>query len=519
MTQPLPSTSLRKDNFLWKINPAACIDAFLARLSHPIALMDPPAKPVRPLDTQIRATHVVRLSLPHLLTQGLIVKRYYSRTLWQRIRTMFRASRAFQAFETSLRLAHLGIPTAIPVAAGEHRRFRYLVDSYFISEELNHACSLWEFRQREPQPPLRLFKQLGQIIAQLHEAGLSHTDPSVSNFFVQQSAPDGPWNIVLIDLDAIRKPPLASPRGRLRELNRFLTRVPLSHRETLVFLAAYARQRRPRHSARTLLAQIQHQSSASQTARGSFAVRQVGRLLWRLRPDYDSAPINPILQNPDHFLQDSTLHFKNSRVVTVARLPASGDRPGLVLRRLNYGKILHQFRDLFRATRCQRALLHAAQLEQFNIRTPPALAVADHRKFLWPRRAYLLTLEIQNAKTLETILAESKSPPFVILARVADLLSQLHAAGFSYRDFKSSNILIDPAAQPWLIDLDGLRSFPPLTLNRARSDVGRLIYDFNQTPFAADCIRFFLQRYCRRRHLQTLFPILPRTGPPQTGHV
>ena len=200
-----------------------------------------------------------------------------------------------------------------------------------------------------------------------------------------------------------------------------------------------------------------------------------------------------VMENPEAFLQDTSQHIKSSRVVTITRVP-----PNFILRRLNYGKFTHRLRDCFRASRAVRALMASTWLEKAGIRTPRALAAAEVRLLCWPLRAYLITEEVPNARTLATLfISRHQIPP-----GIAELIAHLHQSGLSHRDLKWTNILFDEQLAPWLIDLDGVRRLGLVPHERAQQDLWTLARCFGSHPVTLKWSGGrFLYRYCALRKL------------------
>jgi tRNA A-37 threonylcarbamoyl transferase component Bud32 len=229
-------------------------------------------------------------------------------------------------------------------------------------------------------------------------------------------------------------------------------------------------------------------------APAGFRSLRVERFLWRLRADINVDLLLPILRNPEEFLSNPAQHIKNSAVVTIARVPGS-----LILRRLNYGKFIHCFRDAFRPSRAQRALDAAALLEAANVNTPRALAACDVRILRWPRAAYLITEEVSGAFTLAGLFhAEGTIRP-ELLRKLASLIARLHNQGISHRDLKWTNILFDQNFGPWLIDLDGVRKFQRVSDHQARLDIFSLIRCFVPHKEVHATVAGFLKAYCEER--------------------
>jgi serine/threonine protein kinase len=231
--------------------------------------------------------------------------------------------------------------------------------------------------------------------------------------------------------------------------------------------------------------------------RASTSAR-AGSLRWTLRAGMPDEMLSAVLENPDAFLADPARHFKNSRNVTVARIPRDG-KTGWVLRRLNYGKPLHRLRDCFRPSRARRAFHNGLRLEAAGVATARVLAVCEVRRLGWPTRAYLLTEEIPGALTLKSLLKENLLSRMAVL-NLADVLARLHGSGFSHRDLKAANVLFDDHMRAHLIDLDGVRYQGRLGQGRVVADLACLARDFAGHPQILKWRgRRFLRRYCLQR--------------------
>jgi serine/threonine protein kinase len=232
-------------------------------------------------------------------------------------------------------------------------------------------------------------------------------------------------------------------------------------------------------------------------------MQQKGTLRWQVRSSNPPKGLDRLLADPDRFLQDRTLLIADSPLITLAKVPslAPGD-PELVLRRLNYGRWKHRFRDVFRTSRAERAFHHGLQLELAGINTARNIAAGIERWVCWPRRAYLVTEWVARATTLNDRLARDRSLPRDQVYKLADLLARLHQNGFSHRDLKSSNILFDANSQPCLIDLDGVRAYPSMNLTRTAADLSRFAWEFVKYPSLLKWHgRRFLRYYCKQRSL------------------
>ncbi len=260
--------------------------------------------------------------------------------------------------------------------------------------------------------------------------------------------------------------------------------------------------------ARSNSGQNSNQGMSTHSPRLSFL--QVGKLRWTLRPAPAPESIEEVLKNPDHFLADPGMLIANSGLITMGRIsPLTAGGATLLLRRLNYGRLRHLLRDIFRPTRAERAFWHGLSLEQAGVATPRVLAVGVERLLRWPRRAYLITEWVPGAITLRTLLNRERFLPRAQVYLLADLLARLHDRGFSHRDLNSANILFDDQLRPYLIDLDGVRNFGQLREARSVLDLRRFAREFVAFPRALkwNALRF-LKRYCQQRRMENNLPRL-----------
>jgi len=231
---------------------------------------------------------------------------------------------------------------------------------------------------------------------------------------------------------------------------------------------------------------------------------RAGRLRWQVRRSASSEELGKLLRNPDAVLGSGAALLANSELITMARIgPLEAGGSELVLRRLNYGRWRHRLRDVFRQTRVERAFWHGLGLERAGVRTALVVAVGVERFGRWPRRGYLLTEWVTGAVSLKEWLERDKWLPRAQVYQLAELLAGLHNAGFSHRDLKSSNVLFGERFQPYLIDLDGVRSYGELSERRAVADLARFAWEFARYPeLMKGNGRRFLRRYCRMRGIE-----------------
>lgn len=228
---------------------------------------------------------------------------------------------------------------------------------------------------------------------------------------------------------------------------------------------------------------------------------------WTVRAPFFKNTLERVVRDPDAFLRDPKLHYKDYALATIARVPATAaDEKALVVRRLNYGRIIHRLRDLCRSSRARRAFDHAVRLERAGIRTPRVVAVGEWRRLRWPMKAYVVTEEVSGAISVGRFFKQKTFLPRRVVYALAELIARLHQAGFSHRDLKGTNILLDNELTPWIIDLDGVRHLRTISTDRAVRDFGVLARSLRAYPVL---LRWsgarFLERYCRARGIESEF--------------
>ncbi len=450
-------------------------------------------------DTRPRNTWIGQTNFPVGSICSVIVKRYRPLRLWASFRDRFRQSRSISAFEKAISLRDCGVETITPIAASENVLRDGRTESIFLMEKLSNAAPLREIRKASCslQTGRKLIRALAETLARLHDRCWSHSDPSLSNFFVQKDK--APVRIVLIDLDALRKRRMEKVSRISDELAHLFRRIPMTKRERVLFISTYCQSRKRVYWKHDLVLEAEKKLSE----RSLRDVRSVvfGNLKWEIRNGALPDGIAEILREPERYLQDKTLYLKNSRVVTIARIKTpSATTRGFVLRRLNYGKLKHRWRDAFRHSRARRALRHGLALERNGIDTPRAFAAADVRNVFWPRGAYLLMEEIPRAQNLMVYLAQTKTVPRALPLALGKLLARLHNKRFSHRDLKATNLLLDEHLHPFLIDLDGLKQLTRLSPKRIAADLARLAEGVSSQSEKLKFARWrFLKTYAQHR--------------------
>ncbi len=175
---------------------------------------------------------------------AIFVKHYMATGLLRRVIGLFGVFRAKRIFYLSLALSRIGVRVPRPLAYLAERR-RDCSSSFFVCEALD-AEDLKSVavsrRLDEIGGAEKIFNEVGDILVRLHQAGYAHGDTKWANWMVRRTDSQ----LVLIDLDGVKKPFWFRNRRFGRDLARFLINareLNISEYVVETMLANYARQR------------------------------------------------------------------------------------------------------------------------------------------------------------------------------------------------------------------------------------------------------------------------------------
>ena len=156
------------------------------------------------------------------------------------LRRAIRGSKARHELEMAEQVAAQGIPTALPLAAGELRSGARLLTCYLlmpILEEVVDLRRLWLAETMSPRERHALVMAFGALSRQVHDAGVFQSDFAPNNFLVRRGVlPE----IFMIDFERARLRSAnreSARRFMLAKIDRELAGAPVGDR--IRFLAAY----------------------------------------------------------------------------------------------------------------------------------------------------------------------------------------------------------------------------------------------------------------------------------------
>ena len=481
---------------------------------------------------------VYRADLPE---GSVYIKHFRVPGLRAKIRQWVRRGKGRNEGRRAARVAELGVPTITPIALGEQRRHRFLLENYLVTRAIPDMIPLDEFVERRvpawPEPRQSrarryLAEALAVLTARLHEAGFVHGDFHPGNILVRMDEDDRP-RLAMIDLDALRVRrhlSWAAVRDNLALLNHFFW-LRCRRVDRYRFLHAYfeARGIAP-HDPRGFAVAIEK-------ATRSWAERLWRRWGRRCRASnkyfkkyrtsdawaiasraLDPATVRALMADPDApFDQPATRILKMSRTTTVAELtlPVGREPTPVIYKRFNRRQWIDPLLALFRPSRAWRAWQAGQDLTSRGLPTPKNLALIGRpwlrlgRRLagVLPREMVVVTLRAEPSITLGDYARQVLPglPPEVARKRrialtlaLARLIRTLHERSLSHRDLKASNILIDGDLEDGaevrlsLIDLVGVNIVHPMSRDRRLQNLARLQVSLAEAPgrTRTDALRF-----------------------------
>jgi tRNA A-37 threonylcarbamoyl transferase component Bud32 len=423
----------------------------------------------------VKESPLKRVTVHQVGPDRFYVKRYlHHGVLLRPLKYLFAPTQAHQEWVLAQQLEARNIPVVRHVALGERHSWTGIHESVLITE----AFPGLPLDQAPGVDPARVLA----FVNRLHEHGVLQRDLHPANLLVRKD----PFEIRLVDLHGaeVRDALLDSERTANLAMLRVSYPIPVSAeveeesarlRRTLLFRRSWRCLRHNR----------------------DFAARAAGGLLWQVR----SAGLTPtalaIMDDPDGFLAQRAQILKGGRTATV------GKTDSVVLKRFNFRKVENLVKDLFRHSRARRAFRAAYHLELAGISTAKVLAVASRRCCGVLLRSYLLMAEIPAALDLGARLRRGPAPEPALIRKTAELIAQLHQQGFSHRDLKETNLVLDGEQRLYLLDLDGLKFHGEVPENRVVADLMRLARGLAAFPIVTVQHRIlFLLAYCRARRLK-----------------
>ncbi len=441
------------------------------------------------------------------------LKRYPAAGVRAWLQHLVRPSRARAEYDRALTLATLHVPAVEGLGIGEARHGA----SWFLTRTVPHTQPLSEFFEtalpalapaRQTRLRQRLARELGRLLATMHNAGAVHDDLHPANILLRLVGDDEPM-LCLVDLLAVRLGPPLRAAARFDNLvvfNRwFALRSDRSDR--LRFWHAYdaacgsagvnAKPQAAEIEQRTLTSNLRFWRQHERRCLGDnryFCRVRAGDVSGHAVADLPPADLAALLADPDEpFRRPGVIVLKDSPSSSVVELELPGSRR-VIWKRFIVTTRSDPWAALFRPTPALRSYVMGHGLRLRGLPTPRPLAVLHRRRFGLPHEGYLLTEKVPDARDLAAFVAELASQPPTerrrvlrgLIDRLARLIRTFHERGLSHRDLKAPNLLVsragwslarsakvwlaeggtisEDAAAVWFIDLVGVKRHGHLSL-------------------------------------------------------
>lgn len=461
----------------------------------------------------------------------LIVKRYAVRGAKDWLKYSFRASRAAAEWRAGRALAAAGVPTAVPLAKAERRRF-VLRDAALVVPEIPGALQLSEYVARHfgsgvDGVPRRaaLFDQLARIVRRMHDAGFVHRDLHGANVLV--SGPAAAPSLHVIDLHSVRRRAAPSRAARRFDLFKLL--------HSLLGCSTPAERRR--------LLEVYEEAGPSSPAAGDPLVDDTAlrRLESRLRAmerkrvrsrtqrslerssKFDASRVDGFLVHHLRALpagefaplvraHRATLAEGGKQVlkqghrsdVTRHRAAFGPASRGVVVKGYEIGGLSEKLRNLVRRPRPVAAWLagNGLLVRGFAAAEPLGLVLRRVGPFL--REAYLVMEDLGEERRADLVVlhrfaralgAAERAEKRALVLATARFVRALHAAGVYHADLKAVNLFVRerPSAAPEIVCADYDRVvFDRLVSERRRiKNLAQLSASVAVCVSLSDRLRFF----------------------------
>lgn len=200
---------------------------------------------------------------------------------------------------------------------------------------------------------------------------------------------------------------------------------------------------------------------------------------------YEGPQLLAFFKNPESaFAPPAAKLLKAGNSATVIKLRMDGR--DYVIKRYNMKNFWHRLRRCFSQTRAACCWRLANKLNLFGISTAMPIAFLENRILGLRGVSYVVTEYVSgdHAGDYFTRHATRADKIQTMVKRISSLLKSVAKVDVSHGDLKISNILINAADQPVLIDLDGAREYYSLRgLQKAwQHELARFLMNFDTNP-------------------------------------
>ena len=456
---------------------------------------------------------------------NMIIKHYKVRGVADIVKYLFRRSKAVSESQGERACRKADIPVPDVLAWGENRRFGLLREACLIESRIVDAVGLGQYigKHLATAPSshrAQTMRDIGSLLAKIHNAGLSHPDFHPGNILVQPNV-SGDAKLFVIDLHSIRPLRLLRSGRRARDLAKLYHSLSsMTNQEALKqmltgYFATAGTPHLPERTVARLAQRIETVRLRSRTKRclkeSSLFTREIvdGLTVWKRR-DWPTEELLPVLRRHEEakLLRDARL-VKESRKSWVTAVQGSGVRysPRLVVKEPRLALPVKGRRNTVNVMRMRRAWLAAHAFTVRGLLAPQHLALVEKRTLGVPRRAWLISRCLENSQDLNHHLEAYPNAPPEFFNQLTEAVSRLFGYGIYHGDLSGKNILIQQTGQArwqfYFLDLESVVLWRKLTARRQRKNLGQL-YRSIRTWCDLDQREYFLSEVARVTDVTTI---------------
>lgn len=392
-----------------------------------------------------------------------------------------------------LKLNGVAAPDILYDGTARDGRVKIVVFSHIFPSK--HLGTLLNFTD-DPETAKNFFKKLLQLLGDMHNAGLFHTDLHFNNFLVSSSQ-ENQGAVYALDGDAIKKRATASPLGMKQSMKNLATVFaqlnsfsrPLVKDLVFIYFA-----RRGITMKEAPLERFQHLVKKEEKLRLKNYLKKIYRnstaticvhswkCRWACKREFFTPEMEGFLNDPDRFFQLSREGLlKDGNTATVAKIAIGGKE--FVVKRYNIKNYFHGLRLAFKRSRADFSWYNAHLFLKIGIKTPAPVAFKENRIGPFRGRAYLICHYVQGKSARQLFKEHDLNGASSLADKIVDAMEVMKTLMISHGDMKATNIIINNR-EPFFIDLDSMvlhksRRF----FARARSkDIKRFMKNFKHSP-------------------------------------
>ncbi len=427
---------------------------------------------------------VVIISLPE---GTYLVKDYKIRGWKEKAKYLFAPSKAQKEWIVGIVARRREVPTPLPLAMGERRRWGILREAFFVAEAVVPSKALMELPREKIS--VTYLEKAAALLRKVHRAGIFHKDLHAGNILVDEedgelflidlhrssfsrSVPERKrlWNIAQLFLSLQGKISLEEKGHFLRIYDEDQDMIKGDHGEALRKIEKMERKIWYRHmKSRT--------KRCLKNSTGFYTLRGDGWKVWARR-EWEVGDLFEILKAHEAIMRgEAGGLIKRDRRTAISSVDFRGKR--IYVKEFIYPNLKERLKDTFRGVKGLKAWIGGNGLLVRGVDVGP-VAFLLQRRALLPSKAFLFMSADEGYKDLKEMIssAEGSLPKRKFLEELADFIAFLFERGIVHKDLKARNILVAERGGGWrfsLTDWEDVR----FRKRASRRDVIRALVQLN----------------------------------------